>query len=63
LAKLDEPVLKRALQTGATNAERAEVVSHVERDARSVKTAPRDIDAGVLANNCGESALPRDNPR
>ncbi|HEY0747798.1 MAG TPA: serine/threonine-protein kinase [Steroidobacteraceae bacterium] len=56
LAKLDEPVLKRALQTGATNAERAEVVSHVERDAKLMKTAPRDIDAGQLANNCGGSA-------
>jgi hypothetical protein len=59
LAKLDEPVLIRALQTGATNAERAEVVSHVQRDARSMKTTPRDIDTGVLANNCGGSALPR----
>jgi serine/threonine protein kinase len=63
LAKLDEPVLKRALQTGATNAERAEVVSRVERDARSMKTTPRDIDAAVLANNCGGSALRGDNPR
>ncbi|MDP9090006.1 MAG: serine/threonine protein kinase [Pseudomonadota bacterium] len=59
LAKLDEPALRQALQAGAKNSERADAVRYIERDARSRKTAPLDIDSSSLAKNCGDSALSR----
>ncbi len=59
LAKLDEPALKRVLQARATNSERAEYVSRVARDAESMKSSLRDVDAGRLATTCGGLALPR----
>lgn len=59
LAKLDEPALMQALQASATNSERADVVRYVERDARSRKTTPGNIDSSSLAKNCGGAALSR----
>ena len=59
LAQLEAPALKRALQVGATNSERAEYVGPVARDAESMKSSLRDIDAGRLATNCAGVALPR----
>ena len=59
LAKLDEPTLKRTLQAGATNSERAEYLSRVARDAEAMKSSHGDVDAGRLATNCGGLALPQ----
>ena len=59
LSKLDEPALMQALQASATNSERADVIRYIERDARSRKTAPGNIDSSSLAKMCGGSALSR----